>query len=83
MSLSVIANIVLLLLKIIDGLTSYLYQQKYQDIGYDKAMAEMTASTLKRSEYANKIMAKISNLDNDAVDDFLQRIEDQRTGNNA
>lgn len=69
------AKIALTLLQLVEWLVNYLQKQKYYDEGYDKAVAEINAKMLRKSEYAKKLAEHFSSMPADAVDDFLRELE--------
>lgn len=69
------ARIAILLLQIVDKLTDYLREQRYTDQGYDKAIAELNAKILRKSQYAKEALDNISSLSDADVDERLRKLE--------
>lgn len=69
------AKIILVVLQLIDRIVDYLRDNKLIDEGYDKAIAETSASILRKSAYAKSVMETISGLSADDTDKLLQSME--------
>jgi hypothetical protein len=69
------AKLALVLLQVVNKIIGTLQQDKYINIGYDRAIAEQAALILKRNTYANQAMEAINALDANATDKLLQQLE--------
>lgn len=75
LSLSTIASIVLVLLKLADKFTDYLQAKKYRDEGYEKAVAEYNEAMLRKSNYAKAVQEHVNSLPDSVVDQQLRELE--------
>lgn len=73
--LSTIAKVVLILLNIADKFSDLLIQKKYQDQGYQKAVAEANAKMLKKNTFAKEVMQRVNNMSDSDVDKQLRELE--------
>jgi hypothetical protein len=68
-------EIILLVLKIIDWSLGRIEQGKWEQAGYDKAIAEISAAILKRTAAGRAMMEKVNAMSDKEVDDGLRDLE--------
>lgn len=69
------AEIILLVLKIIDWSMGRFEQSKWEQTGYDKAIAEASAGILKKTAAGRAMMEKVNAMSDAEVDAGLRGLE--------
>ena len=68
-------QVALTFLKLANVITNYVRERQLMDAGSDRAIAQASANILKQTQAAKEIMAEVTAMTDEQVDETLKRLE--------